>query len=126
TGADGEGVTPLDEAAARLAIRRLRAEGAEALAVCLLHSYRNPAHERWLRALIREEHSDAYVSLSSEVIPEFREFERWSSTTINSALGPVIRRYLRGLSTRVGSLGLPTAPRVMRSNGGIMSLEQAE
>ncbi len=124
--ADGSVVTPLDEAQARAAIRRLRDERATAIAVCLLHSYANPVHERRVAALVREEHPDAYVSLSSEVMPEFREFERFSSTVLNSALGPVIRRYLRGLAGRVEALGAPEAPRIMRSNGGIMSIAQAE
>ncbi|OGL20907.1 MAG: hypothetical protein A3K12_17650 [Candidatus Rokubacteria bacterium RIFCSPLOWO2_12_FULL_71_19] len=125
-GADGTVVTELDEAQARAAIRRLRDEGAQTIAVCLLHSYANPVHERRLGALIREEHPGAYVSLSSDVMPEFREFERWSSAALNSALGPVIRRYVGGLSRRVEALALPTAPQIMRSNGGIMSLAQAE
>jgi N-methylhydantoinase A len=125
-GGDGSVLTPLDEPQARAAIRRLCEEGATAIAVCLLHSYANPVHERRLKALIREEHPDAYVSLSSEVMPEFREFERFSSTVLNSALGPVIRRYLRGFAGRVERLGVPDAPRIMRSNGGIMSLAQAE
>ena len=125
-GADGTVVTELDEAQARAAIRRLRDEGAQTIAVCLVHSYANPVHERRLGALIREEHPGAYVSLSSDVMPEFREFERWSSAALNSALGPVIRRYVGGLSRRVEALALPTAPQIMRSNGGIMSLAQAE
>jgi N-methylhydantoinase A len=124
-GPDGQVVTPLDEMAARQAIRRLRGEGADAIAVCLLHSYRNPVHETRLKALIREEYPEAYVSLSSEVMPEFREFERWSSTSINAALGPLIRRYCLGLSVWAEQVGLPGSPRVMRSNGGIMSLQQA-
>jgi N-methylhydantoinase A len=126
TGPRGEALTPLDEAGARAAIRRLRHEGAGAIAVCLLHSYANPAHERRLRELIAEEHPAAYVSLSSEVMPEFREFERWSSAVLNSALGPVIRTYLRGFAARVETLGVPAAPRIMRSNGGVMSPGEAE
>jgi N-methylhydantoinase A len=125
-GADGAVVTPLDEAQARGAIRRLRDDGAQAIAVCLLHSYANPAHEQRLVELIREEAPTAYVSRSSAVMPEFREFERWSSAVLNSALGPVIRRYFRGLSQRVEALALPAAPQIMRSNGGIMSVAQAE
>jgi N-methylhydantoinase A len=125
-GGDGAVLTPLDEAQARAAIRRLREEGALAIAVCLLHSYANAVHEQRLKALIREEHPDAYVSLSSKVMPEFREFERFSSTVLNSALGPVIRRYLTGFADRVKRLGVPQPPRIMRSNGGIMSLAQAE
>ena len=87
-GADGTVVTELDEAQARAAIRRLRDEGAQTIAVCLLHSYANPVHERRLGALIREEHPGAYVSLSSDVMPEFREFERLSTTVLNAYVVP--------------------------------------
>jgi N-methylhydantoinase A len=125
-GPRGDVLVPLDEAGARAAIRRLREEGAEAIAIGLLHSYANPAHERRLAELVREEHAQAYVSVSSEVMPEFREFERFSSTVLNAALGPVIRRYLRGFSTRVTALGIQAAPHIMRSNGGVMSPAQAE
>ena len=125
-GADGVVVVPLDEAQARDAIRRLRDDGAQAIAVCLLHSYANPVHEQRLGELIREEAPAAYVSFSSAGMPEFREFERWSSAVLNSALGPVIRRYFHGLSRRVEALALSAVPQIMRSNGGIMSVAQAE
>ncbi len=126
TSAKGELLVELDESQARRMIAQLKQEGAQALAVCLLHSYINPKHEQRLRELIGDELPDAYVSLSSEVICEFREFERFSSTVLNSALGPVIRRYLRGLDTRTAKLGLSSKPQIMQSNGGLMSIAQAE
>jgi N-methylhydantoinase A len=95
TMADGEVSLPLDEAAAAEAIETLRESGVEAVAISLLHSYRNPAHERRLGELVRERMPDAQVSLSSEVAPEIREYPRTATTIANVYIQHVMKRYLQ-------------------------------
>ncbi len=97
---------------------------AEAVAVCLLHAYRDPTHERAVAAELRRRLPAAHVVASHEVAPEFREYERASTTAIDAYLGPVVSRYLQGLAERCAEAGLP-APLVMRSSGGVAELEDA-
>jgi N-methylhydantoinase A len=97
---------------------------AEAVAVCLLHAYRDASHERAVTAELRRRLPDAHVVASHEVAPEFREYERASTTAIDAYLGPVVSRYLRALAERCAEAGLP-APLVMRSSGGVAELEEA-
>src|SRR6266446_6309495 len=97
--ADGSVRTPLDEADARRAILELVRRGVTTLAICLLHSYLNPAHERRLAALVAEEAPHVTVTLSHEVSPTFREYERASTTVVNAYVMTAIREYLRGLAT---------------------------
>ena len=99
----GEVLTPLDEESARAAIEAARAKGVTALAVCLLHSYANPAHERRLGELIAEAYPEAEVSLSSAIIPEFREFERASTTAANAYVMPIVAA--TSATSRSGSAG---------------------
>ena len=99
-------------------------EGVEALAVCFLHSYVNPAHERAVAELARCEFPDLYLSASSDVLPEFREFERLSTTVMNAYVGPVMARYLRRFEERVAALGLDARPLILQSNGGVATVEQ--
>jgi N-methylhydantoinase A len=99
-------------------------EGAEAIAVCLLFSFRDPAHERAVAAELRRRHPDAFVVASHESAPEFREYERASTTAADAYLGPLLARYLRALAARCAGAGLPE-PLVMRSSGGVASLEEA-
>jgi N-methylhydantoinase A len=124
TRADGSAITPLDLAAVRSAIGALVADGVEALAVCFLHSYVNPAHERLVATLARREFPDLYLSISSDVLPEFREFERLSTTVMNAYVGPVMARYLRRFEERVAALGLETRPLILQSNGGVATVDQ--
>ncbi|MBM4407173.1 MAG: hydantoinase/oxoprolinase family protein [Chloroflexi bacterium] len=121
----GEILEPLDEAQAIAAIEAARAKGVTALAVCLLHSYANPAHERRLAELIAEHFPEAEVSLSSAVIPEFREYERASTTTANAYVMPIVRRYVGLLEERVGAMGVPAGLHIMASNGGLMTARAA-
>ena len=123
--ADGSVVRPLDEAAARALLRQLGAAGIEALAICLLHAYANPAHERRLLELAREELPGVAVSLSSEVLPEWREYERCATTCLNAALVPVMQRYLGRFDRAVRARGLAAGARVMQSNGGVISAAAA-
>jgi N-methylhydantoinase A len=117
----GEVVRPLDEAAVREAVRRLRLQGTESIAVCLLFSFVNPAHEKRVREIIREEHPEARVSLSHEVMPTAPEFERTSTTLVDAYVGPRVERYLRRLETALREAGYRHELLIMQSNGGIMT-----
>jgi N-methylhydantoinase A len=101
-----------------LALESLPALEADAVAVCLLHSYRDPSHERRVAAELRHRLPDAHVVASHEIAPEFREYERASTTVADAYLGPVVSRYLRALRGAAVAAGLPE-PLVMRSSGGV-------
>jgi len=124
--ATGEVLTPLDEPAAAQQIGRLKQAGVESVAVCLLHAYANAAHEQRLGELLHHEFPDAYVSLSHEILREFREYERTSTTVLNSYVGPLVSRYLVSLEKMLGAAGFRGTFRVMQSNGGVMSAETAK
>ncbi len=117
---DGNVVTPLDEDAVRRALRRMRAQGVESLAVVLLFSFVNPAHERRVRELAAEELPGVMVSLSHEVMPSAPEFERTSTTLVNAYVGPKIERYLSRLDARLRDAGFRGELLIMQSNGGVM------
>src|SRR5438309_2011098 len=121
--ADGTVRTPLDEADARRAIRELVARGVTTLAVCLLHAYLNPAHERRVAAIVAEEAPHVTVTLSHEVSPTFREYERTSTTVVNAYVMTAVREYLRGLATAMGQRGYRGRLFVMQSSGGIATAE---
>src|SRR5215470_5743684 len=123
--ADGSVLRPLDEVAARRVIAELVDEGVEALAICLLHAYVNPAHERRLAEIAREVAPTLPVSCSSDVVPEIREYERSSTTTANVYVVPLMARYLADLEQRMADLGLPGQLYVMQSSGGIALPEEA-
>jgi N-methylhydantoinase A/oxoprolinase/acetone carboxylase beta subunit len=121
-GADGEVVVALDEAQAREAIGELvRGERVEALAVVFLHSYRNAGHERRVGELVRELAPDVGVSLSSEVDPTFREYERTVVTAFDAYLRPVVGGYLAELGAELERMGVEAPLQVMQSRGGIAS-----
>lgn len=117
---DGSVVVALDEDDARAAIARVLDAGAESIAVCLLFSFADDRHERRLRELIAERAPAVRVSLSSEVLPEFREYERASTTALDAFVGPVMERYVANIRTRTA---VPVV--VMRSGGGTMGAETA-
>ena len=121
----GAEVTPLDEDEARLAIERLLREGVESIAVCYLHSYANGAHEERTRELLREIAPGMYASISSEVLPEIREYERTSTTVINAYVRPVVDSYFRSMEADMQRLGIGVPIMVMQSNGGMMPSESA-
>jgi len=121
----GEVVTPLDEAETRALAGRLREAGVEAVAVCLLHAYANPAHEQRVGEILAEELPGTVVCLSSDVAPEWREFERTSTTCINAATVPIITSYLTRLTAQLSDRGLRRDLLVMQSNGGVMSTDAA-
>lgn len=124
-GASGEVVVPLDEATVEAAIDRIEREGTEAVAVSLLHSYRNPEHERRVGEMIRRRLPKIYLSLSVDVLPEIREYERTSTTVINAYVGPVVKAYLDSLETRLDESGVTGELLVMQSKGGVMSATAA-
>ena len=119
--ARGQILTPLDEVQVRSAIAKLRADGVQAIAVCYLFSFLNPRHEQRTRALIREDAPELTVSLSSEVDPRFREYERLCVTAFDAYLAPIVSRYLVGLAETLQVLGVGAVPQIMRSRGGIVS-----
>ena len=123
--ARGAVVTELDEENARQAAITLREEGVEAVAVCLLHSYANPDHERRIGEILREELPDAAISISSDIVPEFREYFRASTTVINASIRPIIGRYLDSIEERLRADGLGAELLVMQSNGGVYNFEAA-
>ncbi len=123
---DGNIETPLDLAGARAALAGLVEDrGIESLAICLLHSYANPGHERALRDLAAAAYPDLMVSLSSEVSPEWREFERFTTTTINAFTQPMFDRYLGRLEAGLAALGFAGRLYVMSSSGGTLTPETA-
>ncbi len=121
--AAGAILIPLDEAAVLTAAERLVAQGAQAIAICFLHAYLNDAHEQRAASLVRAAHPGLYVSASSEVLPEFREFERFSTTAVNAAIGPRMDLYLSNFLDRLLALGITTPPYTIHSNGGLMSID---
>ncbi len=119
--ARGAVLVPLDEDQVRAEVAALRAQSVQAVAVCYLFSFVNPAHERRTREICREVAPELSVSLSCEVDPTFREYERLCVTAFDAYLGPVVKRYLAGLAETLRGLGVPAVPLVMRSRGGIVS-----
>jgi N-methylhydantoinase A len=116
----------LDRAGVEAAARALAAEGVEAVAVCFLHSYVNPDHERAAGEIIRAALPDAYLSLSHEILREYREFERTSTTVVNAYVGRKVGGYVRALKGKLESIGFRGNLSIMRSNGGVMTPEVAE
>ena len=124
-GPDGAIIEPLDEASVRDALGRLVAAGAECIAVCLLFSFVNPAHERRVREIARAEHPELEISLSCEVDPAFREFERTAVTAFDAYIKPTVRRYLTQLAGRLADAGVPAPLQIMQSRGGLANAEIA-
>ena len=123
--ADGSVFTPLDERALDRELEYLRQEGVEALAVCFLFSYLNPAHEDLVYEKIRDKFPDLYTSLSHEVIPQIKEFDRLSTTVINSYVGPVFGRYLQHLKDRFAPYQRFGEVLIMQSNGGVAPIDDS-
>jgi len=116
----GAELTPLDEDAVKRMAAEFKAMGINAVAVSFLHSYRNPVHERRARELVLEVHPDCFVSVSSDVIREYREYERTLSTCLNTGLMPLVTSYLNSLQTRLGEAEVDARLYVMKSSGGII------
>ena len=119
--ADGTMLSPLAEPELEPIVAALKARGVEAVAVCLLHAYRNDAHESRIARMLAEALPDLFVTTSADVNPEFREYERCSTTVLNAYVGPKMRGYLGRLERGIGDLGIRTRPYTINSNGGLMS-----
>ncbi len=122
----GRELRPFDEQGAVGAARELREQGVTTLGVCFLHSYADPSHELRMREVLRREHPEAVVSLSSDVLREYREYERSMTTLVDAAVKRKVSRYVAGIARRLdevtGGRRVPFA--VMQSNGGVLSAEQ--
>jgi len=123
--ADGTVETPLDEASLHLALDALEAAGVEAVAVCFLHAWCNPAHEQRAADVARARLPGAYVTASAGVLPEIKEYERFCTTVANAIVGPVVQGYLARLVGRLAASGLPRPPLVILSHGGVAAVEEA-
>lgn len=123
--ADGRVITELDRAELTAALERLRDLAVEAVAICFLHSHINPGHEAAAAQAARQQLPGVYVCASSEVLAEFREYERLSTTVVNACLGPVVDRYLDDLGDRLRARGLTCTPHVLQSNGRLMTFAAA-
>jgi N-methylhydantoinase A len=126
TSVAGETVRPLDEAAARQIARRIADAGIQSIAVAFLNSYVNPAHERRMREILREHLPHAYVVLSSETRPVFREHGRFVTTAIRAAVMPVMVEYLDRLAEGLARAGFKGSLLILKSSGGVMGVELAK
>jgi N-methylhydantoinase A len=122
---DGMAETELDLPSLDRAIIQLAAEGVQAVAICFLHAWRNPAHEQQAAASVRARMQQAYVTTSADVLPRIKEFERFSTTVANAAVGPVIENYLGRLSARLADAGYGGELLVILSHGGVASVAEA-
>ena len=125
TAPDGEVLTPLDEDEVREQVRRLRDARVEAVAVCLLHSYLNTEHERRIKEIVLEEFPDAYLSVSHEVLPLYREFERFSTVCLNAYVGPKVSRYVERFDEALRAAGFAHEVQLMQSAGGMATVASA-
>ncbi len=123
--AQGDVVRDLDTEAARRAIEELRDSGVEALTVSLMNSFANPVHEDALQQIVREVAPDLPVSFSSQIMPEFREYERAVTTAMNAYVAPALKLYLGNLKSQLSEAGANSELQVIRSDGGLMSIDAA-
>jgi N-methylhydantoinase A len=122
---DGRVEVPLDEKSLDQAIAALRAAEVEAVAVCFFHAWRDPRHEQIAAQALGRAMPNAYVALSSEVLPKIKEFERFSTTVVNAYVGPRLARYLARLGERLKSTGYAGPVLIMQSHGGVLPIEEA-
>lgn len=121
----GHPIVPLGQEEAERAVDQLLSHGVEAVAISLLWSHENPAHEQLLLEVLRERAPDVFASASHQVAPVLGEYERTATTAVNAYVGPVVDRYLRGLDEHLSALGLVEPILVMQSNGGVVQANQA-
>jgi N-methylhydantoinase A len=122
----GRVLVPLDVESVARAVDRLKSAGIDSIAVCFLHAYRNPAHERQASEVIRRLHPQATVSLSSDIAPEIREYWRASTTVVNAYVAPVVARYLGNVEQRLEQAGFSPDVHIMQSNGGVTTAALAK
>ncbi len=121
----GEIVRPLDRTEAEAVVDRLLAEGVEAIAVCLINSFANPVHERIIKEIVERRAPGLPVCISTEVLPEIKEYERTSTTVINTYVMPIVAKYLENLRRELDTSGITTPLLLMQSNGGLTTAEAA-
>jgi N-methylhydantoinase A/oxoprolinase/acetone carboxylase beta subunit len=122
---DGSVLVPLDEEKAREQVRRLRKAGVEAVAVCFLFSFLNAEHEARVAEIVRDEFPEAFLSVSSEVLPQYREYERFSTVCLNAYIGPRVSRYVRRLEDELEAMNVQTGLHLMTSASGVATAEGA-
>jgi N-methylhydantoinase A/oxoprolinase/acetone carboxylase beta subunit len=122
---DGSVLVPLDEAKAREQVVKLKAAGVESVAVCFLFSFLNPQHEARVAEIVREEFPDAFLSVSSEVLPQYREYERFSTVCLNAYIGPRVSSYVRRLEQELEAMDVRTGLQLMTSASGVATAEGA-
>jgi N-methylhydantoinase A/oxoprolinase/acetone carboxylase beta subunit len=122
---DGSVLVPLDEDAARARVRELKEAGVEAVAVCLLFSFVNPEHERRVAEIVREEFPEAFLSVSSDVLPQYREYERFSTVCLNAYVGPKVAGYVRRLEDALEEMEVRTQLHLMTSASGVSTPDAA-
>lgn len=121
---DGTVKTPLNEQDVRDAVRYLHDRGVDTIAVCTLFSFLNPAHERRIREIALDENPGAYISISSDLVSEFREYSRMSTTVLNAYLGPVMKKYVENFQRCIKDAGIQADPYITQSNGSIISIAE--
>jgi N-methylhydantoinase A/oxoprolinase/acetone carboxylase beta subunit len=122
---DGSVLVPLDEDKAREQVRRLKEAGVEAVAVCFLFSFLNAEHEARVAEIVRDEFPEAFLSVSSEVLPQYREYERFSTVCLNAYIGPRVSRYVRRLEDELEAMDVKTGLHLMTSASGVATAEGA-
>jgi N-methylhydantoinase A len=124
--ADGSVLTPLDESQLGRIAAELKAKNIEAVAICFLHSYINPSHELRCAEILTSLLPNVEITASVQVLPEFREYERFSTTAVNAYVAPRMRRYIGGLRRKLSDAGLRSSPTIMTSNGGSLPASRIE
>ena len=124
-GPKGEVLIPLNVEEARRAAEELREAGVESVVICFLFSYVNEAHEEQVREIVEEIHPEAFITTSSSIFPQFREYERFSTAAISGFVGPKVKNYLNNLTTSLANTGIKTELHMMRSNGGVVTSRTA-
>ena len=122
---DGSVLVPLDEGKAREQVRKLKDAGVEAVCVCFLFSFLNPVHEQRVAEIVREEFPEAFLSVSSEVVPQYREYERFSTVGLNAYVGPKVASYVARIQQELEALGVRTGLHLMTSASGVATAEAA-
>ena len=121
----GKVIHPLDLKEAEEVIDQLVAKGVESLAVCLLHSYINPIHEQKIKEIAQKKYPELTISISSELIPVIKEYERTSETVVNAYVKPAVKKYMKNLESELQSIGNKRSVLIMQSGGGLMSIKSA-
>ncbi len=118
--ASGEELVPVDQIQVASIAKSISESGVRSVAICLLHSYQNPSHENQVFKILKEQTPEAYFSLSHDILREYREYERASTTIVNSYVGPRVSKYILDLDSSLRSLGFNGTLMIMQSNGGVM------